>query len=511
MRIPLDRSPDRTKREPLARQIQLHIERLVSQRLLAPGVKLPATRELARELGVNRTTVALAYDELVASGWARAHVGQGTFVADQAPAGAEAPRPSVPRFDWSGFLSKSSQVIAADARRRLAYSQVPRPAPGVISFAGGMPDASLFPTDAFRRVLNRVIRDEGRELLQYYPARGYPPLREHLAGYLLRFGLEVRPEEILIVNGSQQGFDLVARTLLDPGDFVAIEQPSYPRAMRVFRAYGAQLLPVPLLGGGLDVDYLERLLERQSPKLVYCQPTAHNPTGLSMSAGSRQKLVELAARHRLPIVEDGFDGTLFYGERPPSPLKSLDVSGLVVYIGTFSKILFPGLRLGWIVAPPDLIERLEMAKDLADIHTSPILQAAVYHFCRQRLLDRHQARVLRESARRRNAILASLARRMPPGVTWTESQGGFSLLVSLFSGMDASALLETAVERGVAFSPGNAFFVDGGGEHTLRLSFSGIPVNQIDEGIKRLADVIREAQRRPERAARVVQPAVPLV
>ncbi len=511
MRISLDRSTDRARRVPLSRQIQLHIERLISQRLLAPGVKLPATRDLARELGVNRTTVALAYDELVAAGWTRAHVGQGTFVADQVPAVAEAPRPAEPRFDWTGFLSKSAQMIAADARRRLAYSQVPQPAPGVISFAGGMPDASLFPTDAFRRVLNRVIRDEGRELLQYYPARGYPPLREHLSGYLLRFGLEVRPDEILIVNGSQQGFDLVARTLLDPGDFVAIEQPSYPRAMRVFRAYSAQLLPVPMVAGGLHVEYLERLLERQSPKLVYCQPSAHNPTGLSMSAGARQRLLDVAVRHRLPIVEDGFDGTLFYGERPPAPLKALDVSGLVIYIGTFSKILFPGLRLGWIVAPPELIERLEMAKDLADIHTSPILQAAVFHFCRQRLLDRHQARVLRESARRRNALLAGLSRRMPAGVTWTESQGGFSLLVTLPEGMDATSLLERAVERGVAFTPGNAFFVDGGGEHTLRLSFSAIPVGQIDEGVRRLAETIREAQRQPERAARVVQPAVPLV
>jgi len=511
MRIPLDRSPDRVQRVPLSRQIQLHIERLISQRLLVPGVKLPATRELARELAVNRTTVALAYDELVAAGWVRAHVGQGTFVADQVPPTVEASRPPTPRFDWTGFLSKSAQVIAADARRRLSYSQVPRPAPGIISFAGGMPDSTLFPTDAFRRVLNRVIRDEGRELLQYYPARGYPPLREYLASYLLRFGLEVRPEEILIVNGSQQGFDLVARTLLDPGDFVAIEQPSYPRALRVFRAYAAQLLPVPMIAGGLNVDYLERLLDRQSPKLVYCQPSAHNPTGLTMPAAARQRLVELAARHRLPIVEDGFDGTLFYGERPPAPLKALDLSGLVIYIGTFSKILFPGLRLGWIVAPPEMIERLEMAKDLADIHTSPILQAAVFHFCRQRLLDRHQARVLRESARRRNALLASLARRMPAGVTWTESQGGFSLLMTLPEGMDAAALLEQAADRGVAFTPGNAFFVDGGGERTLRLSFSAIPVGQVDEGVKRLAETIREAQRQPERPARVAQPTVPLV
>jgi 2-aminoadipate transaminase len=511
MRIPLDRDTARGRRVPLARQIQLHLERLISQRLLSPGVKLPATRDLARELGVNRTTVALAYDELVAAGWARAHVGQGTFVADQVPAPAETRRPASPRFDWTGFLSKSAQVIAADARRQLAYSQVPRIAPGAISFAGGMPDATLFPTDAFRRVLNRVIRDDGRELLQYYPARGYPPLREYLAGYLLRFGLEVRPDEILIVNGSQQGFDLVARTLLDPGDFVAIEQPSYPRAMRVFRAYGAQLLPVPMVDGGLDVQYLERLLERQSPKLVYCQPSAHNPTGLSMPAGARQQLLEVATRHRLPVVEDGFDGTLYYGERPPAPLKALDVSGVVIYIGTFSKILFPGLRLGWMVAAPELIERLEMAKDLADIHTSPILQAGVFHFCRQRLLERHQARVLRESARRRNALLAALSRKMPAGVSWTESQGGFSLLVTLPDGMDATTLLERAIARGVAFAPGNAFFVDGGGENTLRLSFSAIPVSQIEEGVKRLADTIRETQRQPERAARAVQPSVPLV
>ncbi len=219
----------------------------------------------------------------------------------------------------------------------------------------------------------------------------------------------------------------------------------------------------------------------------------------------------MASRHRLAIVEDGFDGTLFYGERPPAPVKALDGAGLVIYIGTFSKILFPGLRLGWIVAAPELIERLEMAKDLADIHTSPLIQAAVYHFCRQRLLDRHQVRVLREYARRRNALLAALGRRMPPGVQWTESQGGFSLLLTLPEEMDALALLDRAAARGIAFTPGNAFFVDGGGERTLRLSFSALPVAQIDEGVKRLAESIRETQRQPGRRERDHQPAVPLV
>src|SRR6266436_4636081 len=471
MRIALDRGTGRAGKAPLSRQIQLHFERLIGQGLLGSGVKLPATRELAQELGVNRTTVALAYDELVAGGWARAHVGQGTFVADR----------------------------------------VPRPGPGAISFAGGMPDSGLFPTEAFRRVLNRVIREEGPELLQYYPARGYPPLREFLSGYLLRFGLEARPEEILIVNGSQQGFDLVARTLLDPGDFVAIEEPSYPRAMQVFRSFGAQLLPVPMAGGGLSVDHLARLLERQAPKLLYCQPSAHNPTGLHMPAAARRRLLDVATRHRVPIVEDGFDGSLYYGERPPVPLKASDASGQVIYLGTFSKILFPGLRLGWMVASPELIERLEMAKQLADIHTSPLIQAAVYHFCRQRLLDRHQARALREYARRRNSLLATLGRRMPEGVTWTETQGGFSLLVELPEGLDAATLLARAIERGVAFTPGAAFYSDSGGERSLRLSFSAVPFGKIEEGVRRLADTIRESRRHPDVGTRERGPAVPLV
>ncbi len=511
MKIPLERGPGQAARMPLARQIQLHLERLIGQGLLRPGVKLPATRELARDLHVNRTTVAAAYEELVAAGWARAHVGQGTFVADHLPERVEPAPPPARPVSWGGLLSKRAQVIGAEARRREAYSQMARPAAGAISFAGGMPDSALFPTDGFRRVLNAVIREEGRELLQYYPAAGYAPLRQYLSSYLLRFGVEARPEEILIVNGSQQGFDLVARTLLDPGDAVAIEQPSYPRAVQVFRAFGAELLPVPMREGGLGLPELERLLERQAPKFLYCQPSAHNPTGLTMPAAARQRLLELAARHRLPIVEDGFDGALYYGERPPSPLKASDAAGQIVYIGTFSKILFPGLRLGWIVAAPELIERLEMAKQLVDIHTSPLIQAAVYHFCHRRLLERHQVRVRREYERRRNALVAALAAHMPAGTTWTEPRGGFSLLVTLPEGMDARALLPRAVARGTVFTPGDAFFVDGGGERALRLSFSSVPHGQVEEGVRRLAEAVRDLRRRPGPVARDRELAVPLV
>ena len=403
-------------------------------------------------------------------------------------------------------------MIAADTRRRRGYSQVPHPGPGAISFAGGMPDSRLFPTDAFRRVLNRVIREEGRELLQYYPARGYPPLREFLSGYLLRFGLEARPEEILIVNGSQQGFDLVARTLLDPGDFVAIEEPSYPRAMQVFRAFGAQLLPVPMVDGGLDPEHLDRLLERQSPKLLYCQPSAHNPTGLTMRDDARKRLLEVAARHRLPIMEDGFDGSLFFGPRPPAPLKA-------------ARRLGAGhLRRHLLEDPlPGLAARLDRGRAGAD-RAAGGGQGAGRHPHQPAhpgrglpLLPPAPARPppgagaarVRSPARR---AARPLAKRMPPGRDVDRARGRLLAAGHVARAAWTRRSCSSGPPREESSSrPGNAFFVDGGGERMLRLSFSALPLAQIDEGIRRLAEIIRDVQRQPEPASAAALPGVPLV
>lgn len=507
MEIPLDRS----SRVPLARQIRLYVERLIRQGVLGPHVKLPATRDLSRRLGVNRATVTMAYEELLAEGLARAHVGQGTFVAALEPQLEVPPANTLLELDWPGLFSKGSQLAVMEARRRDLSGQGAHPKTGVISLAGGMPDSGLFPIEAFRQVLNRVIRAEGQQLLQYYPVGGYPPLRQFVARYLLRYGVEARPEEILIVNGSQQGLDLIGRVLLDPGDFVAIEEPTYSRAIQVFRAFGAQLLPIPQGDDGFRLDLLERALGRHAPKLLYCQPSAHNPTGHTMSPGARHGLLALAARYRVPVIEDGFDGSLYFGDRPPVPLKASDSAGAVIYIGTFSKILFPGLRLGWLVAPQPILERLEVAKQLCDIHTSPLIQAAVFQFCQRRRLERHLARCAAEYGRRRAVLLRSLERRMPKGTMWTVPHGGFSLLVTLPEGVEALSLLPSALEHGVAFTPGNVFFVDGGGERTLRLSFSSIPAHRIDEGIRRLAEVVRQAMSRPVRRAPAERFPVPLV
>jgi DNA-binding transcriptional MocR family regulator len=485
---------DRDAPVPLARQIESQIERLIREGWLAPGVKLPATRELAQALGVNRTTVALAYEELVASGRARAHVGQGTFVAAP-PAGEARPAPAAPGrvpLDWSRLFSRSTHIASSGAERRVA---VPGARP-LISFAEGTPDSGLFPTDAFRRVLNQVIRTEGAALLQYPPGGdGYPPLRGYLATYLLRFGVEARAEDILVVNGSQQGFDLIARTFIDPGDVVAMEQPTYPRAMDVFRAAGAQLVPVPWDSEGPSAGAFGQILERHRPKLFYCQPTAHNPTGITMTPEAARRVLDVAARHHVPIVEDGFDGSLYYGDRRPLPLRALDRDGLVLYIGTFSKVLFPGLRLGWLVAPPPVVERLRAAKQLADLGTSPLIQAAVHRFCERRLLDRHVARIGREYDRRRSALIEALGRHMPEDVSWTEPRGGFSLLLTLPAGCDAAELLPRALRRGVGFTPGARFFLDGSGDRTARLSFSSVPARRIDDGVRRLAESIVDWRR----------------
>jgi 2-aminoadipate transaminase len=503
--IPLDRD----RPVPLARQILGHLERLIAEGLLAPGVKLPATRELAQTLRVNRATVALAYEELVAAGLARAHVGQGTFVAGEPTTRPAGPPPGPAPLDWGALLSRSARTAAADEERRRALGIPGGPSAAVVSFAGGMPDSALFPTEAFRRVLNQVVREEGGALLQYSAVGGYAPLRRYLASYLLRFGVEARAEEILIVNGSQQGFDVIARTLVDPGDPVAIEQPTYTGAMQAFRSFGARLLAVDWDAAGPRADVFERLCERQGPKLFYCQPSAHNPSGLTIEPEVGRRLLAIAARHQVAVVEDGFDGSLYYGARPATPLRAVDRAGVVLYIGTFSKILFPGLRLGWLVAPSPVVERLQAAKQLADLHTSALLQAAVHRFCERRLLDRHIARVTAEYARRRAVLLAALRRRMPEGVTWTDPQGGFSLLVTLPAGLEATTLLPPALERGVAFTPGPAFFLDGG-ERTLRLSFSSVDTARIDEGVRRLAEAIKAVQRlpRPRRAEREMVPVV---
>jgi DNA-binding transcriptional MocR family regulator len=487
---------DRKSGSPLYAQIVNYVRQLIETDVLKPGVKLPATRELALDLGVDRATIVAAYDELVAQGFATAHVGQGTFVA--APATGADPRSqdaadveSPPgAINWRQCFSRAARINADWRPPDISAHRAPGE---MISFAGGMPDSSLFPINAFRQVMNEVLRTEGQALLQYNPASGYPPLRRYLADYLVRKGMVVTDADILIVNGSQQGLDLVARTLLDPGDRVVVEGPSYPGALQIFRAYQAEVLTVPVGSDGIRRDILEGVLHRGTPKCIYVMPTFQNPTGVTLSLEGRRELLAMAAKAQVPIIEDDYHNELRYDGVPVTALRGLDRKGIVIAVGTFSKILFPGLRVGWIVAPPEVMERLIIAKRASDFHTSALIQAAIYHFCRRRLLDRHMARMRLEYRRRRDTLLQALGRYCPADVTWTHPQGGFSLLLTLPSGLDSQSLLPEAASAGVLYTPGTLFYADGGGHNQLRLSFSEVPTEHIETGVQRLSGVIATA------------------
>ena len=471
---------ERTSGIPAYLQIRDQIAAFIAAGRLPAGARLPAGRALAAQLGVNRATVDKAYARLVTDGLALAHVGRGTFVR----ALAEPARP-VP-MTWA--LSRAAEAVG---RRRL-YEQPATDYPDPIDFASLVPDEELFPIEPFQEVLQAVIARDGKALLQYGSVSGYGPLREYIAARLAERGVPVHADEVLIVNGSQQGLDLLFRTFLDPGDGVAVESPTYSAALLVLAQYQARLLDIPMTPRGLDLDTLEAVLANQTARLVYTMPTFHNPTGITMDLAARQALLELARRHRVPIVEDDFEAELRYGGRELPPLKGLDEGGLVLYVGTFSKGLFPGLRLGWIVAPRAVMGPLSRMKMFSDHHSSPLLQAAVLEFCLRGHYDAHLDRLARIHRRKSRLLVQAMTRYFPPEVTWTEPEGGYAFWVTLPERLSSGDLLSECARRGVLFTPGDRFFAGEGGERFLRLSISRVPAARIDQGIRLLADAMHQ-------------------
>lgn len=473
--------------EALHRQIATALRERIASGELAADRRLPPTREFARQLGVNRGTVQKAYEELVAEGIARAHVGQGTFVAEGIETDADAPRrapvPGPPfAFDAGAVEDTTWERLSHWSCRA-----------GMISFAGGVPDARLFPIQPFKKCLDAVLDEEGTTLLQYGASRGYPPFVEFLCTHLRERGLAVDADHLLVVSGSQQGLDLIARTLVAPGDAVVVENPTYSGALALFRMLGAHLLPVPMDNDGLDVERLAEILARERPRLVYTIPTFHNPTGRTLSRERRVHLVEICRSAGVVLVEDDSEGELrFEGEDLPR-LASLPGAEGVIYLGAFSKLFFPGLRLGWVAAQPAIAARLEATKRVTDLHTAPLLQAALARFAASTAGSRLARDVCRCYRERRDALLNALDATMPTGVTWTRPCGGLSLTVELGPGVDAGDLLPRAADEGVLFAPGHLFSPRGDGRSTLRLSFGNIDEDDIKTGVARLRRALDRA------------------
>lgn len=377
--------------------------------------------------------------------------------------------------------------------------------PDIISFAGGLPAPELFPVAEFGAATERVLKQHGNKALQYGPTEGYYPLREWIVQQMARYGIEAAPENVLITSGSQQALDMIGKILLNPGDLILTEQPTYLGALQAWRAYQAEFVSVPTDDEGLRTDLLEEVL-CAGPKFMYILPNFQNPAGITLSAQRRKELITIADHYGIPIIEDDPYGKLRFEGEHLTPLVVLDAArlngaahngnghgflrGNVIYLSTFSKTLAPGLRLGWMVAPADVIQHCVTAKQGMDLHTSTFNQIVAYEVIKDGFLDEHVRHIRRVYRERRDVMLAAMSRYFPPEVRWTRPDGGLFLWVRLPEIVDTAQLLPKAIANKVAFVPGAAFYATGGGHNSCRFNFSNARPEQIEQGIQRLGDVI---------------------
>ena len=401
------------------------------------------------------------------------------------------------------FAERTKAVKSSTIRELLKLTQRPE----VISFAGGLPAPEVFPVERFADACHRVLEAKGGMALQYSASEGYTPLREYLAQRMARYGIIAGVDNVLITSGSQQALDLIGKLLINPGDRTLVEAPTYLGALQAFNVYGAEYVSVPIDHDGLRTDQLDEAL-RSGPKFMYILPNFQNPGGVTLCEPRRHELVLLADKYGIPIIEDDPYGQLRYeGEHLP-PLLVLDRENLrrddgklgnVLYLSTFSKTLAPGIRLGWIVAPPDVISKLVQLKQGADLHSSTFDQMVAYEVVHDGFLDEHVKKIRAVYRERRDVMLAALAEYFPPEVTWTHPEGGLFLWMTLPEGLDMQHLFQAALRENVAFVPGDCFYPGGDeGSRHMRLNFSHSNPQQIREGIRRLGlAVARELAAHP--------------
>jgi len=404
---------------------------------------------------------------------------------------------------WKNRYAQRTQRMGRSViRELLKYTQQP----DIISFAGGLPAPELFPIAEAQDAACRVLAEGGVAALQYGPTEGFVPLRQFIVDRMARYGIRAKAENVVITNGSQQALDLIGKLLLNPGDRVLVEEPTYLGALQAWNAYQAEYISVPGDDDGLRTELLEAAL-RIGPKFMYVLPNFQNPGGTTLPLARRLELVRLSNKYGIPVVEDDPYGALrFEGEHLP-PLVALDsdfqtnagtdgrgyMEGNVIYLGTFSKTLAPGLRLGWVVAPVEIIDQLVMAKQGVDLHTATFNQMLAWELVKDGFMDEHVRVIRKVYGERRDVMLAALERYFPEGCSWTHPEGGLFLWARVPEWIDTAELLAEAVQARVAYVPGFAFYAEPGhGRNTMRLNFSNAQPAQIEEGIRRLGDLVKK-------------------
>lgn len=398
---------------------------------------------------------------------------------------------------WAERFAQRTQRMRSSAVRELLKLTEQ---PDIISFAGGLPAPEVFPVERFAEAYAKVMAKLGSKALQYSTTEGYRPLRDLIVRNAERYGINIEPDNVLITNGSQQALDLIGKVFINAGDHIMVERPTYLGALQAWNAYQAEYITAQTDADGYVIESVRKQM-RCGPKFIYALPNFQNPSGVTLSLERRHALLEEADHYGVPILEDDPYGQLRYeGDHLPS-IVTLDsafrstngaqYSGNVIYLSTFSKTLAPGVRLGWIIAPVEVIHRLVQAKQGADLHTGTLNQMLAYEVAADGFLDQHIHHIRAVYQERRDAMLSGLERHFPEGVTWTRPKGGLFLWLTFPAHLDAADILKKAVEEKVAFVPGQSFFADGGGKNTARLNFSNAKPDLIEEGIQRLARCLK--------------------
>jgi 2-aminoadipate transaminase len=484
---------DHLSGSPLYRQLYEQVAEQIRTGRLAAGERLPATRELAGVLGLNRTTVSAAYEILESEGLITGQVGRGSFVTGGRLARAGG-------VDWDVLLERHELPASAPA---------PSADKDVIRFVVSRPSDALFPLDEFRASCAAVLaRGDLADILQLGSPSGFEPLRRHLLEDARRQGLAAAGDDLIITNGCQQALDLIGRVLLRPGDPVAVEDPVYTGLKNLLAGMGAQLIGIPVGADGIDLAHLERSLHRERPRFLVVTSNFQNPTGATLPLNARRALLEAAHAAGVPVIENDAYCELRYRGQPVPSLKQLDQRGGTVLLRSFSKVSFPGLRVGWALGPKPLMERLRHAKEASDLHTDQLSQAVLLEFAESGRLEAHRARMLQAGAERLAATVAACREFLPPGTRWTEPEGGMNLWVRLPTPLDAGELLPRAQKEGMAYLPGRFFEVSRREPGALRLSFAGLRPEEIRKGLEILGRVVAGAR---ERVLEILEPAPAMV
>lgn len=481
---------DRTSKIPMYMQIKNQIRDKIYSKNFPKNYILSSERELSSILKVNRSTVIKAYEELKAEGLVDSKVGRGTFVIyNNDIEDDEKLHSFINGVYWDDAYSEHSQKNQGDSISKIMKTNENQK---IISFSGGMPCTDLFPENEFRKIHKNMLNENMKNIFIHSPVDGYEPLKYEISKLLLNKGINTGLKEIMITSGSQQGLDLLIRTFINKGDVILVEEPTFFAALQILKTIGAKIIGIPMDNRGMKTEVVEYLIKKHKPKCIYTMPTFHNPTGVTMDIKRRNELLKICSKYNVLIIEDDPYGDLRYeGEELPT-LKALDENNQVIYLSTFSKTIALGLRVGWIVGPCAVIKKVSGLKQITDLHVNTLSQYTLCEFLRNGYYHKHIKKIKQEYIIKRNLMAKELNKNSLEECLFEIPKGGYYIWYKISDKLNPSALMKSAMKRGINYMPGQVFYHDAGKNHNhIRLNFTYSKKSEIIEGIKRLKEIIK--------------------